>query len=114
MSTITCETGQVYVSVTKKCTSWASEESYKILSGSQVLVTSSPFAANEQRTDEYCLTASTNNQYTFNMHDSYQTAGDSWNNGAWASVAGIYGNVIFKGFMVEKGDENFALSTIPS
>ena len=110
MSTITCETGQVYVSVTKKCMSWANEESYKILSGSQVLVTSSPFAANEQRTDEYCLTASTNNQYTFNMHDSYQTTGDSWTNGAWASISGIYGNVIFKGFMVEKGDENFALS----
>ncbi|KAM7453408.1 hypothetical protein BLSTO_05845 [Blastocystis sp. subtype 1] len=110
MSTITCETGQVYVSVTKKCTGWGNEESYKILSGSQVLVTSSPFAANEQRTDEYCLTASTNNQYTFNMHDSYQTIGDSWTNGAWASISGIYGNVIFKGFMVEKGDENFALS----
>ncbi|OAO16460.1 Kelch domain protein [Blastocystis sp. ATCC 50177/Nand II] len=110
MSTITCETGQVYVSVIKKCTGWGNEESYKILSGSQVLVTSSPFAANEQRTDEYCLTASTNNQYTFNMHDSYQTTGDSWTNGAWASISGIYGNVIFKGFMVEKGDENFALS----
>ncbi|KAM7458451.1 hypothetical protein BLSTO_00803, partial [Blastocystis sp. subtype 1] len=103
-------TGQVYVKVTKKCTSWASEESYKILSGSQVLVTSSSFANYEQRSDEYCLTASTNNQYTFNMHDSYGTAGDSWMNGAWASVAGIYGNVVFKGFMIEKMDENFALS----
>ena len=110
VNTLDCEAGQVYVKVTKKCTSWASEESYKILSGSQVLVTSSSFANYEQRSDEYCLTASTNNQYTFNMHDSYGTAGDSWMNGAWASVAGIYGNVVFKGFMIEKMDENFALS----
>ena len=110
VNTLDCEAGQVYVKVTKKSMSWASEESYKILSGSQVLVTSQPFANNEQRSDEYCLTASTNNQYVFNMHDSFNTIGDSWSSGAWASVAGIYGNVVFKGFMIENGDENFALS----
>ena len=110
MSTITCEEGQVYVAVTKKCTTDAAEESYVILNGSEVLVTSQRFANNEPRTDEYCLPATPNSQYTFRMVDSYSSHGDSWASGAWASVAGIYGNVVFKGFMVEKKHENFALS----
>ena len=110
MSTITCENGQVYVAVTKKSTSYASEESYKILSGSQELVTSQTFANNEQRTDEFCLTASTNNQYTFRMKDTYQSSGDSWMSGAWASVAGAYGNIVFKGFMIERVEEDFTIS----
>ena len=97
----------MYVSVTKKCTSFASEESYKILNGATELKTSAPFANNEQRTDEYCLTATTNNQYTFKIIDSY---GDSWTNGAWVSVAGIYGNVVLKATLVEKREEEFALS----
>ena len=110
MSTITCEEGQVYVAVTKKCTTDAAEESYVILNGSEELVTSQRFANNELRTNEYCLPATPNSQYTFRMVDSYASRGDSWASGAWASVAGIYGNVVFKGFMVEKKNENFALS----
>ena len=78
MSTLTCNNGEVYVSVTKKCMSWGTEESYKILNGATVLKTSAAFANNEQRTDEYCLTATTNNQYTFKIIDSY---GDSWMKG---------------------------------
>ena len=107
MSTLTCNNGEVYVSVTKKCMSWGTEESYKILNGATELKTSAPFANNEQRTDEYCLTATTNNQYTFKIIDSY---GDSWTNGAWVSVAGIYGNVVLKATLVEKREEEFALS----
>ncbi|KAM7457524.1 hypothetical protein BLSTO_01723 [Blastocystis sp. subtype 1] len=110
VNSLDCEAGKVYVKVTKKCVNWADEESYQILNGSQVLVSSSLFSNNELRSDEYCLTATTNNQYTFNMHDSFNAIGDSWSSGAWASVAGIYGNVVFKGFMIEKGDEDFALS----
>ena len=52
MSTLTCNNGEVYVSVTKKCTSFGYEESYKILNGATELKTSAPFANNEQRTDE--------------------------------------------------------------
>ena len=110
LSTLVCEQGQVYVAVTKKCVSWASEESYTILNGGTTLVTSAAFANNEQRTDEYCLPATTNNQYSINFHDSFSTAGDSWSSGAWASVAGIYGNVFFKNYMTEKRDELFPLS----
>ena len=107
MSTLTCENGQVYFSVTKKCMSWGTEESYKILNGATVLKTSAAFANNEQRTDEYCLQATTNNQYKFQLIDSY---GDSWFAGAWVSVAGIYGNVVFKGYLTEKRQEEYDLS----
>ena len=110
LSTLVCQQGQVYVAVTKKCLSWATEESYTILNGATELVTSAAFANNEERTDEYCLPATTNNQYSINFHDSYSTAGDSWTSGAWASVAGQYGNVFFKNYMTEKRDELFPLS----
>ena len=89
---------------------FASEESYTILNGGTTLVTSAAFANNELRTDEYCLPATTNNQYSINFHDSWSTSGDSWTSGAWASVAGIYGNVFFKNYMTEKRDELFPLS----
>ena len=103
----TCEEGQVYVAVTKKCTNWGTEESYQILDGNTTLVTSAAFSNDEQRKDEYCLNATTNNQYTIKFIDSYD---DSWMSGAWASVAGEYGNVFFKNYMTEKSDELFPLS----
>ena len=98
------------MAVTKKCMTWASEESYTILNGATELVTSAAFANNELRTDEYCLTATTNSQYTFNMHDKFNNVGDSWSSGSWVSIAGEYGNVFFKNYMTEKKDELFAFS----
>ena len=98
------------MAVTKQCKSSASEESYKILDGTTVLQISAPFANNEKRTDEFCLPATTNNQYIFMMKDTYGTSGDSWSNGAWASIAGLYGNVVFKNFMMEKVEELFIVS----
>ena len=95
------------MSITKQCKSYANEESYKILNGATELKTSSAFTNNEQRTDEYCLTPTTNNQYTFRIIDSY---GDSWSAGAWVSVAGIYGNVVLKATLVEKRQEEYTLS----
>ena len=95
------------MSITKQCKSYANEESYKILNGATELKTSSAFTNNEQRTDEYCLTPTTNNQYTFRIIDSY---GDSWSAGAWVSVAGIYGNVVLKTTLVEKRQEEYTLS----
>ena len=80
------------------------------MDGSTVLKTSAPFANNEQRTDEYCLTATTNNQYTFLLKDTYQSSGDSWASGSWVSVAGLYGNIVFKNYMTERVEEYFALS----
>ena len=107
MSTLVCQQGQVYVAVTKQCQSWANEESYTILNGGTTLVTSAAFANYEQRTDEYCLPATTNNQYTIKFIDSY---GDSWASGAWASVSGQYGNTVFKNFMTDDDEDEFALS----
>ena len=45
-STLTCGENEVYVSVTKTCKMYASEESYKILDGTTVLKKSAPFANN--------------------------------------------------------------------
>ena len=101
-----CDDGEVYVAVTKRSTSTSSEEWYQILNGTTVLKVGSWFTDNSERTDEYCLTATTNNQYSIKLRDGY----DSWKNGAWVSVAGEYGNVVLKTMMVENREELFALS----
>lgn len=104
---LTCNSGEVYVAVTKQCGAAATEESYQILSGSTVLKTSAAFADSEKRTDEFCLSATTNSQYTFKLLD---TGGNSWSAGSWVSAAGIYGNTVLKTFMTDNGEENYALS----
>ena len=106
-TTTSCATGQVYVAVTKKCTTMAEEESYQILRENTVVITSSPFAENEQRTDEYCLPSSAHTQYVLKLKDS---ARNSWMAGAWISVAGLYGNIVFKNYMTEDVEESFPLS----
>ena len=106
-TTTSCAAEQVYVAVTKKCTTMAEEESYQILRENTVVITSSPFAENEQRTDEYCLPSSAHTQYVLKLKDS---ARNSWMAGAWISVAGLYGNIVFKNYMTEDVEESFPLS----
>ena len=50
LSTLVCQEGQVYVAVTKKCMSWATEESYQILNGATELVASAAFASKDRST----------------------------------------------------------------
>ena len=92
----------------KKCgSSWASEESFKVYSGSTLLYTGTGFANSETRTIEQCLTTSTNNQYTVELIDSY---GDSWYNGAYLAVYGIAGNAVFKNTLVDDDKETYTVS----
>lgn len=107
LATITCNDGETYIAVFTKTASYAHEQSYKILSGTTVLKESAPFAADEERTDEYCVPASTNNQYTFRMIDSY---GDSWTPGSWCRIFGVYGNAVFRNYMSLDREEDFVIS----
>ena len=92
----------------KKCgSSWASEESFKVYSGSTLLYTGTGFANSETRTIEQCLTTSTNNQYTVEMIDSY---GDSWYSGAYLAIYGQYGNIVFKNFLADARKETYTFS----
>ena len=98
----------MYVKFTKKSgSSYASEESYEVYSGSTLLVTSPTFVNNEERTVENCLTASTNNQYTLVLKDSY---GDSWTSGSWLKAEGKNGNVVFRAMVVASSQESYTLS----
>ena len=104
----TCASDEVYVKFTKKSgANYANEESYQVYSGSTLLVTSPTFVNNEERTVESCLTATTNNQYTLLLKDSY---GDSWTTGSWLKAEGKYGNVVFRAMMVAGSEESYTLS----
>lgn len=106
-STLTCEEGKTYFSVYKRSIDWGTEESYDISSGGTVLQRSSPFGRTESRTDEYCLATSPNDQYTITLVDRM---GDSWDSGAFVSVAGLYGNIVFKYYLTKTISEVFPLS----
>ena len=107
MTALTCNDGEVYVSVTKYCESNGKEDSYQILDGTTILAMNTSVTFSEPYTNEYCLTGTTNNQYTFKIIDS---AGNSWSKGSWVSVAGIYGNIVLKTLMLDNNEEEYALS----
>ena len=64
-------------------------------------------ANNELQASEFCIDPTTNNQYTLKMKDSY---GDSWSSGSWISIEGIYGNIVYKGFLTDSREEEIPLS----
>ena len=97
----------MYVKFTKKSMTWASEESFKIYDGSTLLQTSPTFENSATREIESCLTASTNNQYTLTLLDSY---GDSWTSGSWLKIEGKHGNAVFKNYLTAKSSESYTLS----
>ena len=74
-----------------------------------LLYTGSGFANSETRTIEQGLTASTNNQYTVELIDSY---GDSWTNLAYLAIYGKYGNSVFKNTLTEDREETYTFSLI--
>ena len=99
-----CPNGQEYAKIIKKTTLYGDEESFKILSGATELYTSPSLVANDVRTLEICLPQTTNNVYTLQMKDS---GGDSWSNGAWISIEGINGNLVFKQMMTAGLEEEY-------
>lgn len=107
LSENTCLSYQVYMKLSKMSTSYASEESIKIYSGSTLLETTPTLVNNQLRTIEYCLTASTNNQYSIELLDSY---GDSWSSGSWVMIEGEYGNRVFKNYLTAARKETYPIS----
>ena len=102
--TIDCAPGTDYAKIIKKTTSWASEESFSVSSGSTVLFTSPSLVNDQERAFEVCLTASANHIYTLKLTDSRN---DSWTNGAWIAVKDINDNTVFKELMTKKTEETY-------
>ena len=92
----------MYVAVTKNVVSSGRYESYQILDGATVLLEKSRFSGKGVDLNEACLNATTNNQYSLKLAI---TRNDPWNNGAWVSVAGIYGNIVLKTTQIAEGEE---------
>ena len=107
VSSLACESNEVYIKVTKMSKAYASEESFKIRSGTTVVAQRSSFVNQKEESFEYCLPQSANNQYELELRDS---ANDAWTAGAWLSISGLYGNLFFKNMMVAKTSEVYPLS----
>ena len=103
----TCESNEVYAKIIKRTTTYASEESFTILSGTTTLYSSPTLVNDDLREIETCLTVSQNYQYTLAMHDDY---GDSWADGGYIEIHSINDNLVLKTFMSEDRDETIEFS----
>ena len=70
-------------------------------------MSSSSFGGGSDYTNEYCLPATPNSQYTFKLTKNSDRL---WFNGAWVYVYGIYGNIVFKNWMTVRRQQFFDLS----
>ena len=70
-------------------------------------MSSSSFGGGSDYTNEYCLPATPNSQYTFKLTKNSDRL---WFNGAWVYVYGIYGNIVFKNWMTVGRQQFFDLS----
>lgn len=61
----------MYVAVMKDCSGWCYEETYHTLSDWTELKTNPASTSDEQRTDEYCIPSTTNNQYRIRFLTSF-------------------------------------------
>ena len=91
----------------KKSTSWANEESFKILVNEALVKESPAFVNSATQTFEYCISGGPNHQYTLRLFDS---VGDSWSSGSWLEIRGLYNNVFFKGYLTDSRTESYSLS----
>ena len=96
----------MYAKFVKTSKAYAVEESYVVKAGSTVLFTSPSFPAHQVLTNEVCLDASPNNQYTLELRD----VSDGWFAGSFLEVYGINGNMVFKNYMTDGILETYALS----
>lgn len=69
VSAFACDSDEWQIRVEKRTRYWASEESYKILHGNQVLVTSSTFTDNAVRNYYHCISKFADGKYTLAMYD---------------------------------------------
>ena len=87
---IQCSSKQDYVKITIYADYWASEDSFRIVSGSSTLFTSPSFSDYQHYVYEVCLNALSNHIYTLIMKDSNSWG---WNDG-WISMNDIIDNSI--------------------
>ena len=102
-----CNTGETYVRFYMVCKNWCNEQSLNILSGSDVLYTSPTYMSSEISDTNTCISTATNDQYSLSLSDSF---GDSWTSGSYLTIYGEYGNVFFKGYLIDRYSETYSLS----
>ena len=85
----------------------AGQESFEVYSGSILLYDASGFTNGETRTIEQCLTATSNNQYSLMLLNSF---GNSWYSGSHLTIYGKYGNIVFKNFLSDSSYEAYTFS----
>ena len=102
-----CTETENYVKIIKKNERYADEEAFAVKYGTTTLIQSITLTSQTTQTFEYCIAKNPKNLYTLELIDS---ANDSWTNGAWIEIRGIYDNVVFKNMMIASGKETYDLS----
>lgn len=88
------------------CGDFCSEDIVEIY-GDEKLYTSPTFRTKGLNTYESCLLKTTDSQYTIHLKDKWN---DGWDTTSWVSISGVYGNIAYKGRMMNKNEEVHKLS----
>ena len=104
-----CAFNEDYLKITRETRSHAAQESYSILDGSDVLLSSKELGDNSLVTTEHCINASATHLYTLELKDLWD---NSWSAGSYIQIDGIYGNPFFKNMMVHSHLERYTLSLL--
>ena len=104
---VTCDENELQVEFRMKCQNYCNEEKVQIYNEWGVLYTEPTYINNVDSSNTVCLEKTNNEMYTLLLMDTF---GDRWDAGSYLTILGEYGNVFYKGYMIDKSRESFPLS----
>ena len=90
-----------------KCKGYCNEQKVQILNDWGVLYTEPVYVNFVDSVNQVCLEKTNNEMYILNLMDTFN---DRWDTGSYLTILGEYGNVFYKGYMIDKSRETFPLS----
>ena len=103
----TCQQNELQIEFRMKCKNYCNEEKVQILTEWGVLYTEPTYVNNVDSDNFVCLDKTSTEMYTLQLMDTYS---DGWDAGSYLTILGEYGNVFYKGYMINKSRESFPLS----
>ena len=102
-----CQEDEMQLEFRMVCKNYCNEEKVQILNEWGVLYTEPVYVNNVDSETHVCLERTNDEMYILNLMD---TANDRWDAGSYLTIIGEYGNVFYKGYMIDKSRETFPLS----
>ena len=93
-----CQEDEMQLEFRMVCKNYCNEEKVQILNEWGVLYTEPVYVNNVDSETHVCLERTNDEMYILNLMD---TANDRWDAGSYLTIIGEYGNVFYKGYMID-------------